>query len=148
VKVFIRWSGDAAREFAQLFLEINKWLRQPLEHDVLLPAVLSKLPKFDAALGTFRATAAGRGTAVMLREDREVLDEILLIVRDMQSQPKALAQYELPPPSAPLNKGWQQLPRRLDGDLAEDRISVEDYRRLRDEPLAQVGSTPRGALPR
>ena len=42
----------------------------------------------------------------------------------------------------------QQLLRRLDSDLAQDRISVEDYRRLRDELLAQVGSTPRGALPR
>jgi hypothetical protein len=130
----------------RLFQEINKWLRQPLEPDVLLVAVRSWLPEFDAALREHRAAAAGRGTGVALRADRDVLDEILLIVRDLRAAPPNVDE-SYPSTVNAAQKGWLQQLRWLDENFAGGHLSIADYRRLRNELFEQVDAGKRGELP-
>lgn len=131
----------------RLFREINRWLEHPLEMDVLLPAVHSKLPEFDNAVRTYRETAATTGRTSALRKEREVLDEILLIVRGLRSAPPQQPDEAYNPannPAMPAALTWQEQLRWLDENLSKGRITPDEYRRRRDEMLglAQGGGQP------
>ncbi|HEX4725465.1 MAG TPA: toll/interleukin-1 receptor domain-containing protein [Pseudonocardiaceae bacterium] len=129
----------------RLFREINRWLEHPLDADVLLPAVQSRLPEFDDAVAAFRAGAETRGPQSALRKDRDVLDEILLLVRGLRSAPQAIEETYLP--QAPVTSNWMEELRWLDENLQNGRLTPIDYRRLRDELVSQVSRGERGAQP-
>lgn len=111
----------------RLFREINRWLEHPLEADVLVPAVRSKLPEFDSALRVYRESVATEGTGAV-RRDRDMLEEILLLVRGLRSAP-------------PMS--WQDELRWLDEDFSNGRLTGVEYDRRRDELLTRWS---RGAL--
>lgn len=117
-------------DMRRLFQEINKLLDQPLEAEVLGPAVDSRLPDFDAAVGRYRKNAAMRGTTRALRTDRDVLDEVLMIVRGLRSTV---------PPIETVDGLGRQLLHPLEEAFADGLLSAQDYRRLRDQLLAQGG---------
>lgn len=132
-------------DVVRLFREINRWLERRLDSEVLLPAVQAHLPEFDDAVARYRQRSAGQGdTVAALRPDREVLDEVLLIVRKLQSAPPpppplyavALPEEQPALPASPMD--WTKRLRRLDDDLVGGRISVTEYRRRRDELLAEI----------
>jgi len=100
----------------RMFQEINKWLARPLEPDVLLPAVQSRLHQFDIAVDAYRARAAPQGMAAAVRADRDLLEEIVLILRGLRS-----TQVNVPLPVAP-PPGWMAQLRWLDQNLASGQF--------------------------
>jgi hypothetical protein len=131
-------------DVVRLFREINRWLERPLESEVLLPAVESRLPDFGAALTRYQQRSVSRDDTGALRPDRDVLDEVLLILRKLQSAPPpavyAMALPEEQPALPPSRPDWAKRLRRLDDDLVGGRISVAEYRRRRVELLAEIES--------
>jgi hypothetical protein len=131
-----------------LFREINRRLDQPLESEVLLPAVYSHLPAFHEALARYRESAAGTDPTPALRSEREVLDEVLLILRGLRDAPPPPV-YQLAlrdeQPALPASRmDWTKRLRRIDDDLVGGHISVTEYRRRRDELLAEIDSDRHG----
>jgi hypothetical protein len=124
----------------RMFQEINKWLARPLDPDVLLPAVRSQLRQFDIEVNYYRGRAADRGIAAAVRPDRDLLEEILLILRGLRA-----TQVNVPLPVAG-PPDWMERLRWLEQSLAKGELSTADYRRLRDELLApppgQQGELP------
>ena len=131
----------------RLFREINRWLEHPLDADVLLPAVRSRLPEFDDAVAAFRASAQTRGPTTAQRTDREVLDDILVLVRGLlRSAPQPTE--ETFNPQAPTTSNWTEVLSWLDENLKDGRLTAADYQRLRAELLvSQVSRGQRGAQP-
>lgn len=132
-------------DVVRMFREINKRLEHPLETEVLLPAVDSKLAEFDAAVARYRESTTSRVDAVALRPDRDVLDEVLLILRELRAAPAvyAVAMPDEPPaltamPALPSRVHWTQLLRLLDAELDTGKITMGEYRRRRDQLLADV----------
>jgi len=132
-----------------LFREINRRLDHPLETEVLLPAVQSHLPAFDEALARYRETATTGDDTPALRSEREVLGEILLILRGLRDTPPPPPVYQLalreePPalPATPMD--WTKRLRRLDDDLVGGRITGTEYRRRRNDLLAEIDSDRHG----
>jgi hypothetical protein len=127
----------------RMFQDINTLLEHPLDAEVLGPAVQSKLPEFEAAVYEYRTGTLGQGAAGALRSDRDVMEEILLIVRDWRSVPP---KFTVPLAIAPA-VDWRDQLRRLEEDLADGKISAAQYRRLRDDMLAGTTSREQGDPP-
>jgi hypothetical protein len=116
----------------RMFQEINRWLARPLEPDVLLPAVQSRLRQFDVEVNAYRGRATRRDIAAAVRPDRDLLEEILIILRGLRA-----TQVNVPPPvTGPPDR--MELLRWLEQLLASGELSTADYKRLRDELLAKA----------
>ncbi|HEX4702527.1 MAG TPA: hypothetical protein VH352_10405, partial [Pseudonocardiaceae bacterium] len=128
----------------RLFQEINRLLPDPLDNEILVSSVRSKLDSFDAAIERYRLSSGHEHESDDRRTDRDVLREVLLIVRDMQRatfvpqklpedavyRALAVARGELAPPV-----GWGDRMKQLDEALSIGLLTAEDYKRRRDELL-------------
>jgi len=132
----------------RLIQEINRSLAEPLEPDILTNAINNAWEGFATAVADIHQRSAGHSSDGARRPDREVLDEILLIARDVR---RSLNAAESPgarpvsPPGPPAGGErqrpfvtWQDELRVLDGELAAGRVSADDYRRQRDDILSRA----------
>jgi hypothetical protein len=131
----------------RLFQEINRLLPDPLDNEILRQSVGDKLGMFDAAVNRYRQSSGHQHDGDERRSDRDVLREVLLIVRDLQRatfvphtvpdeavfRALAVAREEL----APL-VGWRDRMKQLDEALSIGLLTAEDYARRRAELLNET----------
>ncbi|MFD7660439.1 toll/interleukin-1 receptor domain-containing protein [Actinosynnema sp. NPDC059797] len=135
-------AGDE-RDMFRLVDQMNRKLSAPLEPDILDRALRMNLPAFAAELERFHHASSTQHGPVSRRDERDVMDEILLIVRQLQAGATQKGEARLYPPVVRTENppgSWQEKLRALDLALAEGRVSADVYREQRDVILAEAGT--------